>query len=416
VNGHAIQGTLFLPAKGGKVKALSSFFHSDAAGGIIMLVAAILAMLVANSSLEGWYHAYLAQTLTVGFTDPEGHAIVAFQKPLLLWINDLFMAIFFLYAGLEIKRELYKGALSSFKRAILPMIAAAFGMLFPAVLYLFINQSHPEYHHGWAIPSATDIAFALGVVALIASRVPASIKVLLMAIAVIDDLLAILVIAFFYSGGVEVVPLGVAATAATILFLFNRLKITNYGPYFLIGFVLWAALFKAGVHPTIGGVILGFMIPISDEENPKACPLVELEHMLKPWVTFAILPVFAFANAGVSFAGLGFDALLHPVTLGIMLGLFFGKQIGIFGAIWACIKLGLCHMPTRATWVHVYGMACLCGIGFTMALFIGGLAFEGHGMDAYVRMGVMAGSVLSALVGYAILYNAAPRSYEDSSK
>lgn len=377
-----------------------------------MLAAAALAMVVANSSLEPLYHAYLAQTLTVGFTDPEGHGIVAFQKPLLLWINDLFMAIFFLYAGLEIKRELYKGALSSVKRALLPLIAAACGMAVPAAIYLFINQAHPEYQHGWAIPSATDIAFAVGVVALASSRVPSSVKVLLMAIAVMDDLGAILVIAFFYSSGINMAALVVAAAATAMLFVFNRLKITNYGPYFLVGFVLWAALFNAGVHPTIGGVIMGFMIPISDEENPKNCPLENLEHMIKPWVTFAILPVFAFANAGVSFAGMGLDDLFHPVTLGIALGLFIGKQVGIFGSVFLAVKSGICLMPTRASWLQIYGMATICGIGFTMALFVGGLAFEGHGMDAYVRMGVMAGSVLSALVGYGILYVASPRSYE----
>ncbi|NBX65901.1 MAG: Na+/H+ antiporter NhaA [Proteobacteria bacterium] len=398
------------------MKALHSFFHSDAAGGVIMLVAAALAMLVANSSLEPMYHAYLAQTLTVGFTDPEGHAVVAFQKPLLLWVNDFFMAIFFLFAGLEIKRELFKGALSSLKRAALPIIAAACGMAIPAVVYLFINQAHPEFHHGWAIPAATDIAFAVGVVALASSRVPSSIKVLLLAIAVVDDLGAMLVIALFYNSDIYMPALTVAGVMTAILFVFNRLKITNYGPYFLIAFILWAAMFKAGIHPTIAGVIMAFMIPLNKDVHDRNCPLERLAEMLKPWVVFAILPVFAFANAGVSFAGMGLEALLHPVTLGIGLGLFIGKQIGIFGSVWACVKTGLCHMPTRASWLQVYGMSVLCGIGFTMALFVGGLAFEGHGMDAYVRMGVMAGSVLSAVVGYAILYFAVPRSYEELPK
>lgn len=397
------------------LKALDRFFHSEAAGGIVMLIAAILAMLIANSTIAEWYNASLAQTFTIGFTTPEGGATVAIQKPLIIWINDLFMAIFFLFAGMEIKRELFKGALSSFKRAVLPIIAAACGMVIPALIYLFINRDHPEFHHGWAIPAATDIAFALGILALASSRVPSSIKVLLMAIAVIDDLLAILVIAFFYTGGIHMDALAVAGAATAVLFLFNRLKISNYGPYFLIGFVLWAALFKAGVHPTIGGVIMGFMIPIADEEK-TFCPLEKLEHMLKPWVVFGILPVFAFANAGVSFAGLGFDALLHPVTAGIALGLFLGKQIGIFVPIWVCVKIGLCHMPTRASWLQVYGMSLLCGIGFTMALFIGGLAFVGHGMDAYVRMGVMGGSLLSAVVGYGILSFAQPRTYEGQSQ
>ncbi|MBU6234522.1 MAG: Na+/H+ antiporter NhaA [Alphaproteobacteria bacterium] len=395
------------------MKALYNFFHSEAAGGIVMMIAAALAMLIANSPLEGWYHAYLAQTLTVGFTSPEGAATVAFQKPLLLWINDFFMAIFFLYAGMEIKREMFRGALSSAKRAMLPIISAACGMAVPAAIYLFINQAHPEFHHGWAIPSATDIAFAVGVIALASSRVPSAIKILLLAIAVVDDLGAMLVIALFYNSDIYYPALAVAGVSAAILFAFNRLKITAYGPYFIIGFILWAALFQAGVHPTIAGVILGFSIPMIDGEK-GVCPLENLEHMIQPWVTFCILPIFAFANAGVSFAGLGFDALLHPVTLGIGAGLFIGKQIGIFGSVWLCVKAGICHMPTRASWLQVYGMAVLCGIGFTMALFVGGLAFEGHGMDANVRLGVMAGSVLSALAGYGILCIAAPRSYEEA--
>jgi len=393
------------------MKALHKFFHSDAAGGIIMLLAAVAALVIANSPFYNLYESALSQTLTMGFTTPEGAPAFALQKPLILWINDLLMAIFFLFAGLEIKRELLAGALASFKTALLPMIAAICGMAIPAVVYLFILRDQPQYGHGWAISSATDIAFALGVLALLGSRVPASIKVLLMAIAVMDDLGAILVIAFFYAGAISGTALAVAGVAAFALLILNRLRVVAYGPYFLVGFVLWAALLKAGIHPTIGGVILGFAIPMRDEEGTY-CPLETLEHIIKPWVVFAILPIFAFANAGVSFEGLGLSALMHPVTLAITAGLFLGKQLGIFGAIYGAVKTGLCPMPVRASWAQIYGMAMLCGIGFTMALFVGGLAFDDPSMAVYVRMGVIGGSALSALCGYGLLYIAVPRSSE----
>lgn len=338
---------------------------------------------------------------------------MALQKPLILWINDLLMAIFFLYAGLEIKREFKVGALSSPRRAMLPLVAAAFGMLVPALIYLFINRAHPEFHHGWAIPSATDIAFAVGVLALASKRLPGSIKVLLLAIAVIDDLGAILVIAFFYTGAIGTGALAAAAVAALGLFILNRMNVSHYGPYFLIGFVLWVALLKAGIHPTIGGVLLGFAIPMIDDDHVYS-PLEALEHIIRPWVVFVILPIFAFANAGVSLEGLSWGDWLHPVTLGIAAGLFFGKQIGIFGSLYLMIKSPWFLMPSGARWSHLYGMSLLCGIGFTMALFIGGLAFAGHGMDAYVRMGVIGGSILSAVCGYIVLSMAAKKPYEET--
>lgn len=394
---------------------LQRFFASDAAGGIIMLAAAALAMLVANSSLYPLYHAGLEHGFTFGFTAADGTPVFALQKPLLLWINDLLMALFFLYAGLEIKRELFAGALSSVRRATLPLVAALCGMAGPALVYLFINRAHPEFHHGWAIPAATDIAFALGVLALASSRVPSSVKVLLMAIAVMDDLGAILVIAFFYTSGLFLPALAVVAVAVASLAALNALKVTAYGPYFIVGFVLWVALLKAGVHPTIGGVILGFSIPMRGADG-RFCALEHLEHMLKPWVVFLILPVFAFANAGVPLAGLGLDAVLHPVTLGIALGLFIGKAVGVFGATWLSIATGLCPRPDRASSIQLFGMACLCGIGFTMALFVGGLAFNAPEMAAYIRMGVIGGSLLSGVLGYGILCVAAPRSYKGLSK
>jgi len=395
------------------MKVLYNFFHSEISGGVILLLAAVAAMLIANSAFEPLYHGFLNQTLTVGFTSTEGIATLGFQKPLILWINDLLMAVFFLFAGLEIKRELKVGALSNFRSAMLPLIAAVCGMLVPALIYLFFNRAFPEFHHGWAIPSATDIAFAVGVLALASKRLPGSIKVLLLAIAVMDDLGAILIIAFFYSGSIGTGALAVAGLAALGLFILNRMNVVHYGPYFLIGFILWAALLKAGIHPTIGGVILGFAIPMMDEDHTYS-PLEALEHMIQPWVVFAILPIFAFANAGVSLAGMGWGDVLHPVTLGIAAGLFIGKQIGIFGSLYLAIKSPWFLMPPGARWSHLYGISLLCGIGFTMALFIGGLAFAGHGMDAYVRMGVMGGSLLSAVCGYFVLSWAAKKPYEES--
>lgn len=364
--------------KQGKLKAIAA---SDASGGVILMMAAVAAMLAANSPVAALYESFVATA----------H----------LAINDFLMAIFFLLAGLEIKRECMVGALSSRARAALPLIAAICGMAVPALVYLGIVGGDAGAMRGWAIPSATDIAFALGVLALASSRVPAALKVLLMAIAVMDDLGAILVIAFFYTGGVAWVPLAGAAAASAVLVALNRMKVLAYTPYIAVGAVLWFALLKAGVHPTIGGVILGFCIPMPKVEK--------LEHALKGPVTFGILPLFAFANAGVSLAGLGLGDMLHPVTLAIAAGLFIGKQVGIFGAIWLMVKAGICALPQGVNWRHIYGLSLLCGIGFTMALFIGGLAFTDPAMGVYVRMGVIGGSILSGLLGYTVLSFAGSR-------
>lgn len=343
------------------------------------MASAVLAMLAANGPF--------ATTYTV------------FQEKTLMVINDFLMAFFFLYAGLEIKRELVAGALSSRQKAILPLIAAACGMMAPAIIYTYILRGMPELHHGWAIPSATDIAFSLGVLALAASRVPPAIKVLLMAIAVMDDLGAIIVIALFYTDTLNLMPLLVAGIATVTLIVMNLKHVQSYLPYFAVAMILGSALFMAGIHPTIAGVTMGFCIPLNR--------LKELQKKIGTIVTFGILPLFGFANAGVSFAGIGSDDLFHPLTLGIGLGLFAGKQIGIFGSIYACVKTKLCVLPEGVTWIQIYGMALLCGVGFTMALFVGGLAFHDPAYDVYVRMGVIGGSVISALLGYTVLHCAA---------
>jgi len=358
------------------LKEDSRFFHSDVAGGIILLLAAALAMLAANTSLNSSYENFVG--------------------PSLFWINDFLMVFFFVLAGLEIKREICVGTLSNRARAMLPVLAAAGGMIAPALIYIGLNHATPQYRHGWAIPSATDIAFALGVLALVASRLPPAIKVLLTAIAVIDDLGAIIVIAVFYTDHIALGALGLAALCAIALFCLNRFRVTVYGPYFVIGLLLWAAMLKGGIHPTLAGVIIAFAIPTS--------ALDSLQEKLHPWVVFLILPLFGFANAGVSFAGLHVSDLLHPVTIGIALGLFVGKQIGIFGSVYVLTKTRVCELAQGVTWPQIYGMSLLCGIGFTMALFVGGLAFTDPAMAAYVRMGVIGGSCLSAVCGCGVLY------------
>lgn len=340
------------------------------------MMSAALAMLAANGPWQGNY--------------------VVFQEKTMIVINDLLMAFFFLYAGLEIKRELKVGALSTKSKAVLPLIAAVCGMAVPAAIYLYILRDLPALNHGWAISSATDIAFSLGVLALAASRVPSALKVLLMAIAVMDDLGAIIVIAVFYTDSLNMMPLLMAVTAVAVLIGLNWKNVQAYAPYFAAAGFLGVALFMAGIHPTIAGATMGFCIPMN---RVKA-----LQHALHAPVTFGVLPLFGFANAGVSLTGIGMDDFLHPLTMGIALGLFAGKQIGIFGSLYICVKSGLCALPERVTWPQIYGMSALCGIGFTMALFVGGLAFGDPAWDVYIRMGVIAGSVVSALLGYTVLH------------
>ena len=324
------------------------------------------------------------------------------EKPLLLWINDGLMAIFFFLVGLAVKRELLVGELSSVRQAILPLIAAMGGMAAPAVIYTLINLGNPIGLRGWAIPAATDIAFAVGVLALLGSRVPASLRIFLLALAIADDLGAIVIIALFYAHDLAPAALGLALAGAVVLFGLNRAGVRSFAPYVIIGVFMWACVLKSGVHATLAGVALALAIPLrEDGEGPSM--LERAENGLEPWVHFGVAPLFAFANAGVSLAGFTLNSMIAPIPLGIAAGLFLGKQIGIFGSTWLAVKLGIGEMPQGASWRQVYGTAVLGGIGFTMSLFIGTLAFPDPAYAVAVRAGVLVGSILSALLGYALL-------------
>lgn len=374
---------------------LTRFFKSEPASGILLIMATVLALIVANSPLFSSYD----------------HALHFHIAGLSVehWINDGLMAIFFLLVGLEIKREIIGGELSTWGSRVLPGVAAAGGMALPAIVFLLVTKGHDGFTDGWAIPSATDIAFALGILSLLGSRVPTSLKILLTSIAILDDLGAIAIIAFFYTRQLEFPYLGAAAICIAVLVAFNRMGVTRLMPYLMIGIVLWFCVFKSGVHATLAGVVVALLIPARSNVTTVEPPLRRLEHAIDPWVSLLIVPVFAFANAGVNFGGLGHSDIAGPLPLGIALGLFFGKQIGIFGVIWSAVRLGIAPKPEGASWVHIYGMALLCGIGFTMSLFIGGLAFSdsGHLMGA-TRIGVLGGSAVSAVLGTILLYRTLP--------
>lgn len=384
---------------------LRDFFKLSSAGGILLVIAAIAALIVANTDLYATYDYILHKIyFRIGFDRP-GYGGFNFEirKTVLHWINDGFMAVFFFLVGLEIKRELTSGELSSRSRALLPFLAAAGGMAVPALIYWLINRGEPANLAGWAIPSATDIAFSLGVLALLGSRAPIRLKVLLMAIAVIDDLGAIIIIALFYSQDLALTPLLFAAAALAGLLALNRRGVSIVSPYIILGIILWVAVLQSGVHATLAGVATALFVPVSCRRRPGFSPAQSLEHALHPWVIFGILPLFAFTNAGVPFTGMGVHSLAEPVTLGIILGLFLGKQVGIFMTLFLAIKLGLSPKIKGAGWIHLYGVSILCGIGFTMSLFIGGLAFADLHHQASIRLGVLLGSLVSAVAGYLIL-------------
>jgi len=388
----------------GLLTPINQFLRMEASGGVLLMIAALVAVIIANTPLHEYY-AYILEKvyLTIGFSSVDGFAALKISKPLLLWINDGLMAIFFFLVGLEIKREFMEGELSSRDRALLPALAAVGGMCVPAAIYYYLNLGNPELIRGWAIPAATDIAFALGILALVGSRAPVSLKILLTAIAIIDDLGAIVIIALFYTETVEIIPLVFAAVAFLGLVATNRMKVASVAPYMLLGFILWFAVLKSGIHATLAGVITAMFIPLRCPKDPKHSPLKKLEHGLHPWIAFMVLPIFAFANAGVSFAGMTIADVFNPVTLGIAKGLFFGKQLGIFVLLFIVIKIGLSPMPKNTNWWQLYAVSLLCGVGFTMSLFIGELAFDTRDQAAAVRMGVILGSLSSALLGYLIL-------------
>ncbi|KLK94270.1 pH-dependent sodium/proton antiporter [Microvirga vignae] len=381
-----------------RVSLMRRFFDSEASGGMILMGVTVIALVLANSPLADAYFGAL-KTYVFGLS-------------ILHWINDALMAVFFLLVGLEIKREMLDGQLSTWPRRILPGIAALGGMIVPALVYLAITRNEPHLYDGWAIPAATDIAFALGVLAVLGSRVPTSLKIFLTALAILDDLGAIIIIALFYTSDLSLTMLGAAAVCLLVLVAFNRFSITSLVPYLLVGAVLWFCVLQSGIHATLAGVALALAIPL--HPNPKKtraedAPLHRLEHALHAPVAYGIIPIFGLANAGVSLSGLSLDALLSPLPLGIAMGLFIGKQVGVYAFSWIAIRLGFADVPAGASRLQCYGVALLCGIGFTMSLFIGALAFPGAPeLSDATKIGVLMGSGLSALAGY-ILLSFAPR-------
>lgn len=384
--------------------SIRNFLQKETASGILLIGAAVLAMIFANSPLSPYYDKLLSITGELRL----GEFGVA--KPALLWINDLWMAVFFFMVGLELKRELVEGELSDRSQLALPVAGAVGGMVIPALFYVAFNYNDPIAMNGWAIPAATDIAFALGILALLGSRVPISLKILLTSLAIVDDIGAIIIIAIFYSGQLSQISLIVSAACIAILFIMNRRGIADLPSYLFVGGILWLAVLKSGVHATLAGVVLAFFIPLKDPKRPGFSPAKYMEHSLHPIVAYFILPVFAFANAGVSLEGVSLSTLAEPIPLGITAGLFLGKQIGVFLSCWLVIALGLTKLPEDINWQALYGVSILCGIGFTMSLFVGGLAFENSGGDLMAdRLGILVGSLLSGVVGYLYLYKVLPK-------
>ncbi|WP_313606600.1 Na+/H+ antiporter NhaA [Rhizobium sp.] len=377
-------------SKGRIQSTLRHFLDNEASGGIVLMIVAVLAIITANSPLAEDYF----------------HALHVYIGPLSLqhWINDALMAVFFLLVGLEIKREMLDGQLSSWSRRILPGAAAAGGMLFPALFYVFFNRDDPSALRGWAIPTATDIAFALGVISLFGSRVPASLKIFLAALAIIDDLGAVIVIALFYTEDLNLMALAGAAIVLGNLIIFNRMKVKVLWPYLVLGAVLWVLVFASGVHATLAGVMLALTIPLkltpgAPEATHAESPLHKLEHSLHKPVALIIVPIFGFANAGVSFAGVTADVFAEPLTMGVAAGLLFGKLVGVLGTVALLVKLGLADLPARASWGQMMGTAFLCGIGFTMSLFIGLLAFNDPVVQDHVKIGILMDSVVAGILG-----------------
>ncbi|ENC7032063.1 TPA: Na+/H+ antiporter NhaA [Vibrio cholerae] len=369
---------------------IRDFFKMESAGGILLVIAAAIAMVIANSAMGEGYQAFL-------------HTYV-FGMSVSHWINDGLMAVFFLLIGLEVKRELLEGALKSRETAIFPAIAAVGGMLAPALIYVAFNFNDPAAIQGWAIPAATDIAFALGIMALLGKRVPVSLKVFLLALAIIDDLGVVVIIALFYSSDLSTIALTIGFIMTGVLFMLNAKHVTKLSIYLVAGFILWIAVLKSGVHATLAGVVIGFAIPLKGNKGEHS-PLKHLEHALHPYVAFAILPVFAFANAGISLQGVSLAGLTSMLPLGVALGLFLGKPLGIFSFSWAAVKLGVAKLPEGINFKHIFAVSVLCGIGFTMSIFISSLAFgqANEAYDTYARLGILMGSTTAALLGYSLL-------------
>lgn len=382
--------------------AIANFFRMESSSGILLMFAAALALVMANSPLAPYYSLFIDTPVQVRI------GALEIAKPLLLWINDGLMAIFFFLVGLELKREILEGELSSLRKVVLPGFGAIGGMVVPAAVYLLINAGDPQATSGWAIPAATDIAFALGILALLGSRVPITVKIFLTSLAIFDDIGAIVIIAVFYTDQISLLSLLIAGSCIPVLLLLNRRGVEARSVYILIGLVMWVSMLKSGVHATLTGVILAMFVPMRSTADPEYSPLCDWEHDLHVVVAFFVLPLFAFVNAGISLQGVGMEQLTHGVPLGIALGLFVGKQLGVFSMCWLAIKLRWADMPDEMSWLSLYGTAMLCGVGFTMSLFIGSLAFESTGIDRIFdeRLGIIVGSLMSGLIGYLVLRRA----------
>jgi NhaA family Na+:H+ antiporter len=384
---------------------LLNFIRAESFGGLLLIFASVAALLLANSPLSQQYDAFINWPFEIQINQ------WGLSKPLLLWINDGLMAVFFLYIGLEIKREILEGQLSKISQILLPGVAALGGILFPALIYALFNHGNSETMKGWAIPTATDIAFALGVLALLGKRIPASLKLFLMAIAIFDDFVAILIIAIFYTTQLSLISLSLASCAIIALVIFNRWNVSKISVYCFIGLLLWFFVLKSGVHATLAGVVLAFTIPLNSPDQQTSL-LKDLEKALHGWVSYFILPLFAFANAGIHFDNIIFNDFLSPLTLGITLGLFFGKQLGIFIPSFLLIKMQMATLPDNTNWRHIYGTSLLCGIGFTMSLFISTLAFENEMYIVNSRLGIFIGTLSSAFLGFLILRSCQPSQSE----
>ncbi len=378
------------------VSAIKAFLNLESASGILLIIAAVLAVVLANSPLSNYYDLLLDTPVEIRI------GAMQIAKPLLLWVNDGLMAVFFFVVGLELKREILEGELASAQAIALPAFGALGGMVAPALIYILINGHDPVALKGWAIPTATDIAFALAILTLLGKRVPLALKTFLVSLAIFDDVGAIIIIAIFFTSNISTTSLIVGAVCIAALALLNRMNVYRLTPYMFFGLVMWVAVLKSGVHATLAGVLLAMFIPLACEPKSGRSPLRDLENDLHGLVAFAILPIFAFSNSGLNVSGMGIEEILHPVTIGIALGLFIGKQFGVFTFAWLAVKMGLAKLPSNVNWSLIYGVSLLCGIGFTMSLFIGSLAFESSGDNLLFdeRLGIIVASTLSALCGY----------------
>ncbi|AMW16443.1 Na+/H+ antiporter NhaA [Glaesserella parasuis] len=381
------------------IQHIRKFLQLESASGILLLAFAMLAMLFANTPLKDLYFDFLSMPVSIQI------GLFSIHKPLLMWVNDGFMAVFFVLIGLEVKREMMVGAISSYQRAIFPAIGALGGMIVPALVFTLINSDSPEFQQGWAIPMATDIAFALGVLGLLGKRVPFALKIFLLALAIIDDLGAIVVIAIFFSHELSTTALISAVIAITALIIMNRMRVTAICAYMVVGLILWASVLKSGVHATLAGVIIGFCVPLKGKNGEE--PLAHFEHILAPWCSFVILPLFAFSNAGVSLAGMSLSTLFSPLTMGVALGLLVGKTLGVFSFSFLAVKLGIAQLSEGINFKQIFAVSILCGIGFTMSMFLAGLAFGEDEADgqfiSLARLGILIGSGISAVLGYYLL-------------